>query len=116
VSVAVEVEVTVSARLAVRVREPPTPVTVTLNGPVLAFAAAVKASVDVPEPGATIDDGVKVAVTPLGTPDTDRATELLNDPNTYDVTPTEALFPCCTLTEVGATEIARSGAVVVPMT
>src|SRR3954468_12649712 len=116
VRVATAVDVTVSDTFAVRVRLPPVPVTVTGNVPVLASAAVVKFSVDVPEPGAPIVAGVNVTTTPLGTPEAESVMALLNDPNTCEVTPTEALFPRCTLTEGGATEMAKSGVLDDPMT
>jgi hypothetical protein len=116
VSVATAVDCTVSDTFAERVRLPPVAVTVMGNVPVAASAAAVKFRVDVPEPGEGIVAGVNVTTTPLGTPDAESVTALLKDPNTCEVTPTEALFPRCTLTDGGATEMARSGVLDDPMT
>ena len=40
---------------------------------------------DDPEPGATIDEGLKLAVTPDGRPETDSATDELNGPVRVEV-------------------------------
>jgi hypothetical protein len=42
--------------------------TVVLNVPVVAVLLAVNVSVELPLPGAAIDAGLKLAVTPLGRP------------------------------------------------
>lgn len=48
---------------------PPVAVMVTVEDPVVAVALAVSVRVDVPLPGAAIDAGAKLAVTPAGKPD-----------------------------------------------
>lgn len=53
---------------------PPVPVTVTLKVPVAAVLAAVRVRVELPLPGAAIDAGFKLAVTPDGDPETDSDT------------------------------------------
>ena len=49
--------------MVVRVRPPPVPVTVTVAAPSVAVLDAVKVSVLLPP---VVDDGLKLAVTPLG--------------------------------------------------
>jgi len=72
----------------VRVRDDvcvmPLPTAVTVSEYVPAFAADDAASVNVeaPEPGVAMVAGAKVAVTPVGSPVIERATELLNPPTT----------------------------------
>jgi len=51
---------------------PPVPVMVTVRVPVVARELAVNWRVDVPVPGAEIEVGLKLAVTPLGRPLADR--------------------------------------------
>ena len=48
-----------------------------LKVPVVAVLLAVNVSVELPLPGAAIDAGLKLAVTPLGSPEIERATEEL---------------------------------------
>jgi len=62
------------------VMPPPTPVTVTLKLPVVAVLLAANVSVELPLPGAAIEPGLKLAVTPDGVPDTDNDTAALNPP------------------------------------
>jgi hypothetical protein len=57
---------------------PVAPVTEIEYMPVAAVAAAVKLIVDVPPPGMLTDAGLKIAVTPLGSPEAARATLPLN--------------------------------------
>jgi hypothetical protein len=109
-------DVTLSETVAVRVREPPVAVTVTGNVPRLAFAVAVKFRLELPEPGAPIEDGVNVAVTPLGSPEADNATELLKPPTAWVVMPIEALLPCWTVTVPGDVVTVKSGVEAVPIT
>ena len=57
-------------------------VIVTLEVPVVAVLLAVKVSVEAPLPGAAIELGLKLAVTPVGSPDTESETAELNPPLT----------------------------------
>ncbi len=57
-------------------------VMVTVAAPVAAVALAVSVRVDVPLPGAAIDAGAKLAVTPAGKPDAESETAELNPPLT----------------------------------
>ncbi len=69
---------TVTAIVAVCVRPPPVAVTVALNVPVVAVLLAVNFNVELPVPGAAMEAGVKLAVTPAGNPETERLTAELN--------------------------------------
>ena len=72
---------------------PPVAVTVTVKVPSVAERLALRVKVADPEPGAAIDDLLRVAVTPLPSPDTDNATAELKVPETavVSVTVPEAL-------------------------
>ena len=54
--------------------------------PGVALLATLKLKCAVPEPGAAIDAGLKLDVTPEGTPVADKATAELNPPETAVVT------------------------------
>jgi len=58
--------VTVSETVVVRVRPPPVPVTVIVYVPVAVPEATAMVIVDVPDPGAAMEVGLKLTVTPLG--------------------------------------------------
>jgi hypothetical protein len=53
--------------------------------PVVAELLTVNVRVDEPEPGAAMLVGLNAAVTPVGKPLAERATALLNPPETADV-------------------------------
>ena len=57
--------------------------------------------VEVPLPGAGMDVGAKLAVTPAGCPVADKAIAELNPPETVTVRVDEPLLPCTTDTEPG---------------
>ncbi len=61
---------------------PPVAVMVTVEDPVVAVALAVSVRVDVPLPGAAIDAGAKLAVTPAGKPDAENEIAELKPPLT----------------------------------
>ena len=61
--------VTVKATVAVWVTPPPLPVMVRVAVPAVAVLLAVRVSVELPVPGAAMDAGLKLAVTPVGKPD-----------------------------------------------
>jgi hypothetical protein len=65
--------------------------------------------VDVPEPGAAMDAGLKVTVTPVGWPVADKATAELKPPETVVVMVDEPLLPCTTETEVGEAASVKAG-------
>lgn len=64
---------------------PPVAVTVTLAVPVVAVELAANVRVELPLPGAAIDVGLKLAVTPVGRPEADKETALLKPPLTVVV-------------------------------
>ena len=66
-------------------------------------------SVEVPPPGAGIDVGLKVAVTPEGSPLAVSAIALLKPPEIAVVTVEVPLEPCTTLTAVGLAVIEKLG-------
>ena len=70
--------------------------------------------VELPEPGAAMDVGLNVTVTPVGWPLADKATAELNPPDTVVVIVDAPLPPCATETEVGEAEIAKFGVGEVP--
>ena len=65
--------------------------------------------VDVPEPGAAIDEGVKVIVTPDGAPVADNAMDELKPPETFVVIVTLPECPRLTVSEVGEALMVKSG-------
>ena len=65
--------------------------------------------VEVPDPGAAIDAGLKLTVTPAGCPVADKPTTELNPPDTATVTVDVPLLPCTTDAEAGDAEIVKSG-------
>jgi len=65
--------------------------------------------VEVPEPGAAIDVGEKVTVTPVGWPLADKATAPLNPPDTVLVIVEEPLPPCATDTDDGEADKLKLG-------
>lgn len=93
--------VTVSETVAVCVMPPPVPVMVMVEVPAAAVEATVRVSVDEPDPGAAMDAGLKLAVTPVGRPDADRAIAELNPPETAVVIDELPVLPWTTETEVG---------------
>lgn len=71
---------------------PPVPVMVILYVPMRAERETVRLKSDVPEPGAPIDDGLKLYVTPEGTPVADKAIAASNPPEIFVVT---TAYPLC---------------------
>ena len=78
----VAVAVTVKAIVVVCVMPPPLAVTVTEDDPVVAALLAEKVRVELPLPGAAMEVGLKLAVTPDGKPDRESETAELNPPDT----------------------------------
>ena len=72
--------VTVTAIVVVWVTPPPVAVTVTLNVPAAATLLAEIVTVELPLPGAAMEPGLKLAVTPDGKPEADRDTAELKPP------------------------------------
>src|SRR3954452_16357118 len=103
--------VTVRLTVAVWVVLPPVPVMVTVEVPRVAVGETVKVSVELPAPGAAIEDGLKEAVTPAGRPEAESAMAELKPPETAVVIVEVLVLPCTTETEVGAAAIVKSGVV-----
>ena len=77
--------------------------------PVAVVEATVMVIVELPEPGAAMDAGLKLTVTPVGCPVADKATAELNPPEIPTVTVDEPLLPCTTDAEAGEAEMVKSG-------
>ena len=80
---------------------PPVPVMVMVWVPVLARELTVTFIVDVPEPGAAMDVGLKLTVTPDGWPLADKAIAELKPPETAVVIVEVPELPLATVSEVG---------------
>jgi hypothetical protein len=87
----------------------PVPVIVIEYVPGVVFDATARVAVDVPDPGAAIDDGLKLTVTPVGAPLADSATAESNPPLTVVVMVEVPLLPCATETVVGLAATVNAG-------
>jgi hypothetical protein len=74
---------------------------VTVDDPVVAVALAVRVRVDVPLPGAAIEAGAKLAVTPAGKPEAESETAELKPPLTVVEIVELPDVPCTTERVVG---------------
>jgi hypothetical protein len=101
---------TVRETLAVCVIPPPVAVTVTLEVPTTAVLLAVKVRVELPLPGAAIDAGLKLAVTPDGKPEADSDTAELKPPLTDVAMLVVPVLPRVTDRLAGEALTAKSGA------
>jgi hypothetical protein len=95
---------TVNDTELVRDSPPPVPVIVIEYVPVVAEELALNVSVDVPEPGAAMLEGLNVAVTPDGMPEAESATAELKLPLMVEETLAEPVPPCARLTLDGEAE------------
>lgn len=77
--------------------------------PVAVVDATARVTVEVPEPGAAIDVGLNVTVTPVGWPVADNAIAESKPPETAVVIVDAPLLPCTTETEAGEAEIVKVG-------
>jgi len=77
--------------------------------PVVVVEATAMVIVDVPEPGAAMDVGLKLTVAPVGWPLADKAIAELKPPETAVVIVDVPLLPCTTETAVGAAEMVKLG-------
>src|SRR6478609_3216188 len=100
---------TVRAMMVVCVMALPVAVTVTFTVPVVAVLLAVNVSVELPLPGAAMDAGLKLAVTPAGKPDAASDTAELKPPLTVVETVELPEVPCVTDKLAGAALTAKSG-------
>ncbi len=106
-----ETALTVSDTVDECVLPPPVPVTVIVAEPVFAVALAVIVIVDVPEPGAAMLAGEKLAVTPEGRPLAESEIEELKPPEMVVVIVEVPDEPCVTVRLVGEAEIVKSAGV-----
>ena len=74
--------------------------------------ATVMVMVEVPDPGAAMEVGLKLTVTPAGWPLALKAIAELKPPETLVVMVEAPLAPCATETEVGEAEMVKLGLVV----
>jgi hypothetical protein len=88
---------------------PPTPVPVTVMGyvPGTVLDPTVIVMVELPEPGAGIELGLKITVVPEGAPEADRAIALLKPPLMAVVMVDVPSLPCATGREAGEAEIVK---------
>src|SRR6478609_3490978 len=100
---------TVRAMMVVCVMALPVAVTVTFTVPVVAVLLAVNVSVELPLPGAAMDAGLKLAVTPAGKPEADNDTAELKPPLTVVETVELPEVPWVTDKLAGVALTAKSG-------
>lgn len=101
--------VTVRAMVAVCVTPPPLAVTVTLVVPAAALLLAVNVKVELPLPGAAIEVALKLAVTPVGSPETESETAELKPPLTVVEIVLPPELPCNTERLAGDALTLKSG-------
>lgn len=80
--------------------------------PAAAVEAAVSVRVEVPEPGAAMDEVLKAAVTPVGSPDALRAMAELKPPETAVEMVVVTFAPGAADTDAGAAEMVNAGTVI----
>lgn len=100
---------TVSERVVVLLVLPLVPMMVMVRVPVVARELAVNFTVDVPEPGAPMDDGVKLTVTPDASPVAVKAIAELKPPVAAVVMVDVPLLPRTIVTDVGEAEMVKLG-------
>ncbi len=108
--------VTVRLTVAVWVVLPPVPVTVMVELPAAAEEATVMVIVEVPEPGAAIEVGLKATVTPVGWPEAESAIAELKLPEIVVVMVTLPEPPWAIVVEVGDAEMLKPVLVTVRVT
>lgn len=100
---------TVRAIVVVCVTPPPVAVTVTFEVPVVAVLLAESVRVELPLPGAVMEAGLKLAVTPAGSPEAEKEIAELKPPLTV-VEIVELPEPACVIERAaGDALIAKSG-------
>ncbi len=102
-------DVTVSETVVVCVTPPPVPVSVMLYVAAATVDATVNVALEVPDPGAPIDDGLKPTVTPLGAPEAVSATAELNPPEIVELMVDDPLLPAATEMAEGEAESVKEG-------
>src|SRR5271167_4771383 len=101
--------VTVSVTVVFCWMPPPLPVTVMGYVPTGVLDPTVMVMVELPDPGAGMELGLKLTVVPVGRPEAERLMELLKPPLMAVVMVDVPWFPCPTLREVGKAEIVKLG-------
>ena len=101
--------VTCRETVAVSLLLPPVPVTVMVYVPIELFESAVTVMVEVPEPGAAMDMGLKVTVTPFGWPAADKITAVSKPPEFGVVMVLVRREPLETESEVGEADMLKAG-------
>src|SRR5271166_3728399 len=91
---------------------PPLPLTVMGYVPVGVLDPTVMVMVELPDPGAGTELGLKLTVVPDGAPEADKLMALLKPPLTVVVMMEVPWFPCCTLSEAGEAEMVKFAAAV----
>src|ERR1700704_2537903 len=87
---------------------PPVADRVTLAVPMVAVLLAVRVRVELPPPGAAMEAGLKLAVTPAGNPEAVNATAALNPPLTVVEIVLVPEAPCVTVNDVGDSLMLKS--------
>jgi hypothetical protein len=82
---------------------------VTVDVPIVAVLLALNVNVELPEPGAAIEAGLKEAVTPAGSPVAESDTAELKPPETVVEIVVVFVPPCATDTVVGDALMAKFG-------
>jgi hypothetical protein len=101
---------TIKLKVAEFVVPLPDPETVMVYVPVTVDEATFKVSVELPEPGAGMVMGLKLAVTPVGMPLADNVIAASNPPVRIGEIVVVPLPPCCTVTGLGAILMVKFGA------
>lgn len=109
VKLGVAVAVIVSEMATVWVIPPPFALIVTFVVPVVAVLLAAKVTVELPLPGAPIDAGLKLAVTPAGRPEAESEIAELKPPLTVVEIVLEPELPCATDKLVGEALTVKAG-------
>ena len=104
--------VTVSETEVVAVTPPPVPVISMVDVPAVALLLTVSVSVEDPDPGAGMLAGLKLAVTPEGSPLAASAMALLKPPEMDPVMMDVPLAPCFTVRDMGFGASEKFGLVV----
>jgi hypothetical protein len=99
----------VRAIVVVCVTPPPVADRVMLAVPMVAALLAESVRVELPPPGAAMEAGLKLAVTPAGNPEADNATAELNPPLTVVEIVELPDVPCVTETVAGEALIVKFG-------
>lgn len=100
---------TVSVKVVLRLSPPPLPVTVMGYVPGTVTRVTPMVIIEVPEPGGGMVTGLKVTLTPRGTPDAERLMKLLNPPLTVVVIVDMPWLPWAMVRDEGEAEIVKSG-------